>query len=91
MKLKEFIRQEIDIDIVDDLTEDCYIAFCGPCSLTEEGEKYFEEVMNLDILIYDDIAVIHCESEKEVKLCRILFHGFAGFIPSNRWNKWFAK
>ena len=49
MTVKDLIQQDIDIDVYDDVCEDLAIAFCGPCELTEEGQKEFAEVMDYEI------------------------------------------
>ena len=49
MKIREFIKMDIDIDVCDDYDERCYIAFCGPLELTEDGEREFKSVLDRPI------------------------------------------
>lgn len=35
MKVRDFIKQSIDVDVYDDVCEELAIAFCGPMELTD--------------------------------------------------------
>ena len=58
MKVKEFIKQSIDIDVFDDVCEDLYIAFCGPMELTLAGKRHFREVLGYEVELHDNGAAI---------------------------------
>ena len=48
MKVKDLIKEEIDVDVYDNVCEELAIAFCGSVELTEYGKKHF----HLEILGY---------------------------------------
>lgn len=93
MKVRDLLKEEIDIDVYDDYDERCGIAFCGPCKLTAKGKRKFAAIMDnevkIDIIM--DIAVISCENAHEAQIAKYLFHGFAGFIPSEEWETLFVE
>ena len=93
MKVRDLLKEEIDIDVYDDYDERCGIAFCGPCKLTAKGKRKFASIMDNEVKIYAplDIAVISCENEHEAQIAKYLFHGFAGFIPSEEWETLFVE
>ena len=96
MKVRDLLKEEIDIDVYDDYDERCGIAFCGPCKLTAKGKRKFAAIMDNEVKIYApldiaDIAVISCENEHEAQIAKYLFHGFAGFIPSEEWETLFVE
>ena len=51
MTIREFIGQEIDIDVYDDVCEEIAIAFCGPQPLTAEGKEHFAGIMDYEVEI----------------------------------------
>jgi len=95
MKIRDFIKEEIDIDVCDDYDESCYVAFCGAIELTEEGEKEFADVLDFNIKIYTNgfpVAIIeNVENDKQVRKLGKLFYGMAGFCTEKDWNKWFIQ
>lgn len=93
MKVRDLLKEEIDIDVYDDYDERCGIAFCGPCELTAKGKRKFAAIMDNDVRIdvIMDVAVISCENEHEAQIAKYLFHGFAGFIPSEEWETLFVE
>lgn len=103
MTIREFIQQEIDIDVYDDVCEELSIAFCGPQPLTPEGEKEFADIMDFEVEInphsYGDMAaaIIHIDDpdekvwEKRLKQVRKFFEGAAGYCPVTNYNKWFGE
>lgn len=92
MTIKEFIKQDIDIDVYDSVCEDLGIAFVGPIELTDEGKSRFNDIMNVEVDIRDDVAIVVLDSEDwELKLddCCALFNGAAGYCSSATYDKWF--
>ena len=90
MKIRDFIKQDIDIDVCDDYDESCYVAFCGAMGLTEEGEKKFADVLDFDISVYPDIAVINdVEDDEQVGKLGELFYSMAGYCSKDEWDRWF--
>ena len=51
MKIRDFLHENTDIDVCDDYTEECYIAYCGPMWLTPEGEIEFSGALDLEVEI----------------------------------------
>lgn len=104
MKIREFIKMEIDIDVYDDVCEELGIAFCGPLELTEEGEKKFAEVMDYDIdvhidprRVYFDCAVVKCDDAEEkvwkrkLRKAKEFFDSAAGMCAWDDYEKWFKE
>ena len=98
MKIREFIAQEIDIDICDNVIDDYYCAFVGPQELTEEGEKKFSDVLDMEIEWKegDDIAIVQLpehgdEWKKPRKEAKNFFAAVAGYCAYEDWNKWFKE
>lgn len=94
MKINEFIQQETDIDVVDNVCEELYIAFCGPVQLTPEGEERFAEVLDYDIEIFEDIAVVDVDGpddewEDRLRKAKKLFYAMAGYCSVDDYRKWF--
>jgi len=104
MKIKDFIKQEIDIDVCDDYDESCYIAFVGPVELTDEGKQEFADVMDCDVEIVPDCAVgvendkpvfydnaiVHAESDAQVRALVRFFNATAGYCSESDYDKWFV-
>lgn len=100
--VREFIKKEVDIDIYDNVCEELGIAFCGPMTLTEEGEKHFAQILELKVEIYVDRegyynALLYIDDEHEVvwkrrlKLAKEFFEGMAGYISEEKYQKWFVE
>lgn len=92
MKIRDFIKEDIDIDVCDDYDESCYVAFCGAVKLTEEGEKEFADVLDFNIRIYSDIAIIeNVDNDEQVGKLAKLFGGMAGYCSVDDYDKWFGS
>ena len=93
MKVKELIKMEIDVDVYDSLTDILAIAFVGPLLLTEDGEKEFKEVLELEATLNLDnrYCIINCENMMEVKKCAKFFKAAAGYCSEENYNKWFEE
>ena len=94
MTVREFIRGDGDIDIVDDVCEDLWIAVCRPVLLTEEGEREFSEVLNYEVEIRKhNIAVLlinqYKDWEHKLKKAEKFFCAHAGYCSDEDWDKWF--
>ena len=99
--IEELLKMELDIDVYDDYTEELGIAFCGPAELTEEGRKYFEPVLKLNVaMVMDDtefsdygiVEINELDNPEEAldMLCE-LFNGLAGYCSETLYNKWFEE
>ena len=73
MKLKDFIKTEIDIDVYDDYDESIGIAFRGAIDLTEEGKEEFKNILDFEIdfdfppyrhFQGDECIILHIDDEK---------------------------
>lgn len=94
MKIRDFIKMDIDIDVYDNVCDGIGIAYCGPMSLTEEGEKQFAEVMDYDIEIQDDVAIVdtdHDDWKHRLKKAKEFFYSIAGYCDADLYDKWFVE
>lgn len=94
MKIRDFIKMDIDIDVYDNVCDGIGIAYCGPMSLTEEGEKRFAEVMEYDIEINGDVAIVdtdHDDWKHRLKKAKDFFYSIAGYCDADSYDKWFAE
>ena len=51
MTLSEFINSDITCEVFDDYSNDMGYTFQGPISLTEDGERFFSDIMDLNVRI----------------------------------------
>ena len=100
MKVRDFIKREIDIDVYDDVCEELGIAFCGPAELTPEGEEKFAEVLDYDIEIVNEgwamwqNAIVHVDGENwrhKLHVAKEFFDSLAGFCPCDDYDRWFKE
>ena len=102
MKVRDLLKQEIDIDVYDDVCEELGIAFCGPLELTEEGKKHFREALGLEVTFRTgtwcgDIALVHVDDEDEkvwkrrLRKAKELFESAAGYCTVDEFNRWFVE
>ena len=96
MKVKDFIKEDIDIDVCDDYDERCYIAFCGALKLKPKGEEHFKEVLEYEIELFDKdfnwkypTAIIHCEDGKQAQKAKEFFFSAAGYCSDSDYKRWF--
>lgn len=89
--VKDLLAMEIDIDVCDDYDESCYIAFCGPAELTEEGERTFADALDVPVDLYNDVALLECGNEEKTAACKRLFYSLAGYCGVSEWDKWFKE
>lgn len=101
MTIRDLIRQEIDIDVYDDVCEELGIAFCGPQPLTPEGEKEFAEIMDYEIRInqhsYGDLpaAILMIDGlpdwNDRLRKAKWFFYSAAGYCACSDYDRWFGK
>ncbi len=95
MTVKEFIRMDIDIDVYDDVCEELGIAFCGPLELTGEGRKKFAEVLDYEVEIYSENAVVKVDApedktwKRKLRKAKEFFEAAAGYCACSDYDKWF--
>ena len=92
MKIREFIKMDIDIDVCDDYDERCYIAFCGPLELTEDGEREFKSVLDRPIEVEQEEgwASLPADNATEAQRLKEFFFSAAGYCADSLWNLWFS-
>ncbi len=99
MKVKDLIAQEVDIDVYDDVCEELGIAFCGPMTLTPEGQDKFAEVLEYDVELHNDggdvTAIVKVDApgdewKHRLALAKEFFEGAAGYCTCEEYDKWFA-
>ena len=94
--IKDFLKMDISIDVVDDMSDDLWIAFDGPITLTEEGERKFHSVLNLlvEFNINYDTAIVLLNHRKDCerleRKCIELFESLAGYCSADDWDRWFT-
>lgn len=101
MTVRDLIRQEIDVDVYDDVCEELAIAFCGPLELTAEGEKEFSEVLDYPVLLHDAggcmIGIIRIDDpdnavwEARLEKAKRFFCGAAGYCACSDYDRWFKE
>ena len=96
--IEGLLAMNIDIDVYDADTDGIGIAFCGPVGLTEEGRKYFKDVLDYEVEFIDgtyagDIAVVHIpdnvDYDEMLEKTEKLFYSLAGYCPQKDWDNWF--
>ena len=98
MKVKEFIKMDVDVDVYDNITEELAIAFCGAVELTKEGEFYFSVILNREVELDEEngVAIIDCEDEFfpdndefYLEQAKELFYSAAGYCTEEKYNQYF--
>lgn len=96
MTVLDLIQLQIDLDVMDDVTGELYIAFVGPQLLTREGEKEFADVLTMEVTINNDetLAEIHVDGPEGVWQQRLsnakrFFYGAAGYVSEMLYDRWF--
>lgn len=91
MKVKDFIKQKINIDVYDS-ADDIGVPLTTPVSLTAEGEKYFADALNFNITIEQDngIARVKTRSLKSRMQAIEFFNAAAGYCTKADYERWFA-
>jgi len=99
MKVKDLLEQEVCVDVVDDVTEELYIAFDGPQKLTKEGKKKFAEALEFEVSMgYEpSLWIIHVDDpddevwERRLRIAKELFEGMAGYCSVEEYERWFEE
>ena len=94
--IEEFLKQDIDIDVCDDVEDEFYISFVGPVELTDAGREHFAPVLGLEVSIQEDdsMATVMIDGEdwkKRLAKVRKLFNAAAGYCPAADYEKWFKE
>ena len=98
MTVNELLKQEIDIDVYDDVCEELGIAFCGPMGLTEKGREKFSYVLDEEVEMFGtDYCVVKINQypegiwQKKLNALIELFESLAGFCPYDEYDEWFKE
>lgn len=95
MKVKDLIREKIDIDVIDDYDARCWIAKCGAYKMTDAGEQMFHKALDIKVNIEQvgtqKVAVLHCETAKEANECKVFFLSLAGYCAAEDYDRWFVE
>lgn len=100
MTVRDFIAQDIEIDIYDDVTDEIGVCFTGPMELTAEGEEHFKELLDLDVEIKDapgwgDNAYVLIDGddgdawEDRLEIAKEFFYAAAGYCTDDEYHLWF--
>lgn len=94
MTVRELITQDIDIDVYDDVCEELAIAFCGPLELTECGKQKFAEVLDYELQLNDDCAIVCVDApegewQRRLRKAKQFFNAAAGYCSSDDYDNWF--
>ena len=99
MKVRDFIKMDVDIDVYDDVCEELAIAFCGPAELTDAGKEHFADVLDYEVVIYEDVceAVVCVDDgtlkgwKKRLRKANEFFYSIAGFCSETDYERWFKE
>ena len=99
MKIRDFIHEDTDIDVCDDYTEECYIAFCGPMKLTPEGEIEFSGALDLEVEVKPGSNIVtilvddpnEVQAERNLRAACHLFYSLAGYCAADDYDRWFVE
>ncbi len=96
MTVEEFLKQDIDIDVCDDVEDEFCIAFVGPVELTDAGRERFAPVLGLEVSVQqeEDTATVMVDGEdwkKRLAKVRRLFNAAAGYCSAEDYDNWFKE
>ena len=99
MKVRDFIKEDFDIDVYDDVCESLAIAFVGPMALTPAGEKKFSEVLDYDVELHGalDSATVCVDSvddktwKRRLRKAKEFFEAAAGYCAADDYDRWFSS
>lgn len=96
IRVKDLLRQNICVDVYDNVCEDLAIAFDGPQKLTEEGKRHFADVLEYEVMFKgssDIVAIIDVDEEnweERLEKAKELFCGMAGYCSVEDYDRWFV-
>ena len=101
MKVRELIKQDVSIDVYDDVCEELGIAFEGPQGLTEEGKEHFEEVLDYEVELHNDgrylVGIVKIDDpedevwESRLEKAKEFFESAAGYCSCSDYDRWFKE
>ena len=88
IKVKDFLEsQKADIDVLDDYDERLDIAYCVGEKLSSQGEKEFADVLEMEMSLYTDAAVVHVKNEHEAQRAMEMFYTLSGFCGAGTYDR----
>lgn len=94
IKIRDLLSKEIDIDVYDDIEERVGIAFCGPKWLKEAGIEKFKDILDIEVEITGESALLLIEGEKDedrkLDLAEEFFNSLAGYCTPEEYSLWFS-
>ena len=92
MKLREFLKQDVDLDFESCLTDDWAMAYVGPTALTEEGEALFTAILDKEVDFIDNgHSQLMVDTEEEDKLAQTFFFFAAGYCTCETHDRLFKE
>lgn len=100
--VREFIAQDVDMDVYDDVTDELGIAFVGPMELTDEGKEHFAQVLDLEMMVkeapgFGTNAYVLIDGtdgngwKKRLKQAKEFFEAAAGYCSADDYDRWFKQ
>lgn len=92
VKFEEFVKMNIDVDVIGTLTDEVCIAYVGPMELTKEGKECFSKLLKAKVELEDGgyEAVVHTDTEEEEELLLEFLECAAGYCSNSAWNRYFV-
>lgn len=97
MTLEEFLGQEMNVDVHDDVLDRYYAVPVGPLLLTDAGRYHFRNVIGLPVFVDQDrkLATINLASainwtERRYELDDLL-DASMGYCPAADYARWFKE
>lgn len=98
MTIRDLLQMEVCVDVIDDVTDDLWIAFDGALTLTEAGKKKFSAVLGLPVEMRDGwggvVACVLLDGRKDwerlERKCIEFFEAAAGYCSGEEWDEWFV-
>ena len=95
MTIRDLLKMEIDVDVLDDYSDDLWIAFGGSLNLTDVGERKFATVLDLPVELNEDEGTAcvllndYPDCERLERNCIRFFEAAAGFCSAKDCDEWF--
>ena len=83
------MKQDVDLDVEGSLIDDWEIGFVGPVNLTKEGETAFASILNNEVAVCGDHAIIEIADMMQNRIALKLFKYAAGFCTIETYDKLF--
>ena len=101
MKIRDFIKQDVSIDVYDDVCEALGICFDGSLTLTEKGKEKFSDVLDYEIELNTSgrfaTGIVKVDDGTEngwnhrLRKAKEFFESAAGYCACEDWDAWFEQ